>query len=242
MRKYFFLPPEIEYFSNRTYHEKYRLVVEQGLCDVSRNIIRCNEQELAELAALYLMLKEMDRVSFIKINRFPKDTTLKILPNSFQGLVNKTEWLQLVLKYIEDYKNKGTQQIIRIYDWIVEIFKRCLGWGYHFFPLTSDNPQAIGHHEVLLGINHKDVVVMSKKKDELIIQIPLDVLDYKISVFSIFIEWTEQTVRFNGRMLYNIDQLIRKYAMFKKLFGHLYATVSQSEIKAASLRTTTADF
>lgn len=107
----------------------------------------------------------MDRVSFIKVNRFPKDTVLKVLPTNYHSLVDRTDWLESVIRHIEEYKNRGVQQITRIYDWILEIFKRCLGWGYHFFPLTSDNPQAIGHHEVLLGVNHKDVVVMPKKKD-----------------------------------------------------------------------------
>jgi hypothetical protein len=95
------------------------------------------------------------------------------------------------------------------------------------------------HKDVYAGVSYKSLAVVSRRSNELIIQIPLEILQYKVAVFSIYIDHHDETLRFDGRMLLDIDMLIKKYLTMRKLLPQLYDMISSSQVKMGmSARTT----
>lgn len=115
-----------------------------------------------------------------------------------------------------------------IYERLLRLLQQNLGWEHHYFFLQCHNPEKLPgrHSDVLLGISYKNIVVVARKSREILLQVPLELLTYKISVFSFFLQLEEQTYRFDGRMLFDADKLIRKYLLMRRLLPHLYDGVS----------------
>lgn len=61
---------------------------------------------------------------------------------------------------------------------------------------------------VQLGVSHKHLFVVAQRTDNLLLQIPLQVLNYQVTPFSIFIELNDCRYRFDGKMLYNLKKTI----------------------------------
>ena len=79
-----------------------------------------------------------------------------------------------------------------------------------FFDVTNYDPATLPGSctNLLLGVNRKNLVIIRHKQLEPLLQIPLQKLECKVSVNSIFIDTEEKVLRFDGQIMYDIKKLI----------------------------------
>ena len=96
-----FFMPEVEYFACRTNQARYRLLVEQGFYDISRDLIHPDDESLAKITALFICLKDATKVSSVGPHPFPRDLVRKLLPEHRYKLLEDDPWVQEVCREIE---------------------------------------------------------------------------------------------------------------------------------------------
>ena len=74
---------------------------------------------------------------------------------------------------------------------------------------------------MLIGVNFENFMVLDPKNFELLINIPLLELKYRITIYSIFIDSFDAKLRFDGRMLESLSKIIEKYKIYSKIFTYL---------------------
>lgn len=96
-----------------------------------------------------------------------------------------------------------------------------IGWNTLFFDVTNYDPPTLPGSEanLLLGINRHNLVIIRKNQITPLIEIPIKKLDYKITVFSIFIETSEKILRFDGQMMYGIKKILEIYKNLGEKFN-----------------------
>lgn len=62
IRKYFFLPRQFEMTSWHSCFQRQLMVLEQALYDVKRGFLPLTSDELSQLSAWFVCLKELDRI------------------------------------------------------------------------------------------------------------------------------------------------------------------------------------
>lgn len=109
-----------------------------------------------------------------------------------------------------------------IYNTIIKLVDKALGWSTMFFDVTNYDPATLpgACTNLLLGVNRKNLVVIRHKQLEPLLQIPLQKLECKVSVNSIFIDTEEKVLRFDGQIMYDIKKLIEIYRQLGDKFGY----------------------
>lgn len=77
-----------------------------------------------------------------------------------------------------------------LYDQVLKIAHKALGWNTMFFEVTNYSPSTLpgNNSNLLLGVNRGSLVVIRHKQLEPLLKIDLSKLVYKVTVLSIFIE------------------------------------------------------
>lgn len=76
----------------------------------------------------------------------------------------------------------------------------------------------------LLGVNYKNVVIARNELNATVLTtLPIEDLEYSISMYSIFINHESLSFRFDGKMLHHFSEMLRKYQSLQKQFPQLLA-------------------
>jgi hypothetical protein len=76
----------------------------------------------------------------------------------------------------------------------------------------------------LIGVNYKSLIITRTEVSTYpLVVLPIEDVEWSISVFSIFINHENHNFRFDGKMIYHFGKMLKKYQTISKKFRHQLA-------------------
>lgn len=94
---------------------------------------------------------------------------------------------------------------------------RKIAWSSMLFKVKNyDTTNPI--QEVWAGVNHSDFILMEFNQSDPFLKTPIHSLRYKVTPFSLFLQFEDKKYRFDGPLLFNIGKILHKYKVYNRLF------------------------
>ena len=217
MKKYLFLNLEIELKACKQNPERYEILVDEIFLRYKQEVLILGVNDARKLAALYYIINNYEKLGSISATNFELSKVKPLLSESkWQILENSLHLEKSIYTAISTYQEntkKWGLKIQSLYKEVINLVYEYIGWNSLLVEVTNYDPTSLPGNtaNLLLGVNRQNLTVVRHKQLAPLLEIPLLELEYKVTAFSIFIETEEKTLRFDGRMMYDIKKMIEIY-------------------------------